>query len=294
MANDPNITNKIRILIFGTDYGGKMLTDKLMKRYDFFEVLAYVDTYSKSLEEGIYCGKSVIHPKDIGSYQYDAVFIASPDYYWTKKRLAKYGVPEERIKDTMVEDLIGRSARVEALRNVSRMIHKNNVQGAVAELGIFQGNFARHINELFFDREFYLFDTFEGFADEDIDKEIILGSGVTKESHNYSETSVKIVMGNMRNPEKCIVKKGVFPKTAVQTEVQFAFVSLDADLYQPILEGLRYFYPRLSRGGYIFLDDYFNEKFTSVTKAVDEYVKEAGEITLVPIGDGSSIGIEKP
>jgi len=292
MMNALNVIAKVSILIFGTGYGGKLVTDKIMERYDFFDILAYVDTYSKTIGT-IYCGKPVIHPKDIEQYRYDAVFIASPDYYWARRALMNHGVPDECIKDTMVEDLTGRSARIKSLRNVSQIIYDNNVQGAVAELGVFQGYFAGYINEVFFDRDFYLFDTFEGFADEDIDKEITLGSGLTKESHNFSETSVEIVMSKMKYPGRCIIKKGWFPKTAAGLEIQFAFVSLDADLYQPILEGLRFFFPRLSKGGYIFIDEYFDKKFTSVKKAVDEYRKEVSELPLVPIGDGIGVGFGK-
>lgn len=36
---------------------------------------------------------------------------------------------------------------------------RNNVQGNVAELGAYKGEFAKRLNQLFSDRKLYLFDT---------------------------------------------------------------------------------------------------------------------------------------
>jgi len=65
------------------------------------------------------------------------------------------------------------------------------------------------------------------------------------------------------HPEKIVIRQGYFPETAVgMPEEQYALVSLDADLYQPMYEGLQYFYPRMSPGGYIILHDYNSKQYT--------------------------------
>ena len=51
-------------------------------------------------------------------------------------------------------------------------------------------------------------------------------------------------------------------------------VSLDVDLYDPTLAGLRWFYPRLNAGGYIFVHDYNNVRYLGVKRAVDTFLKE--------------------
>jgi O-methyltransferase len=67
------------------------------------------------------------------------------------------------------------------------------------------------------------------------------------------------------------VREGIFPETATGLEDEtFAFVHLDADLYQSTLDGLNFFYPRLSPGGCIIVHDY-NHNWEGVTKAVDEF-----------------------
>jgi hypothetical protein len=52
-------------------------------------------------------------------------------------------------------------------------------------------------------------------------------------------------------------RQGYFPETSVGLENEkFSFVMLDVDIYQPSLEVFRFFYPRLTRGGYFFMHDY--------------------------------------
>ena len=47
--------------------------------------------------------------------------------------------------------------------------------------------------------------------------------------------------------------QGLFPVSLTDNhyELKFAFVHIDADLYKPIFDGLEFFYPRLSQGGFI-------------------------------------------
>lgn len=70
--------------------------------------------------------------------------------------------------------------------------------------------------------------------------------------NNFSYTSVNTVLNKMKYKNQCVVKKGWFPETIPTEEITYALVFLDCDLYEPMLAGLRYFYPRLNRGVYDF------------------------------------------
>jgi O-methyltransferase len=238
--------------------------------------------------------KPVIRPGEIASFNYDQIIIASIDTYnITKQLVDECGVKPDVINGTLFSRLGDNIARITALKNSAQLIYDNNIVGSVAELGVFQGEFAKHINDLFYDRMLYLFDTFEGFTDSDVAKEKEIGTKrMFERSYNYSGTSIELVMGKMKNPEKCIIKKGFFPETTKGFDDKFAFVSLDADLYQPMLEGLKYFYPRLSKGGFIFIHDFFTDDFTGTRKAVLEYKKEI-DFKFIPLGDGCSVVITK-
>jgi O-methyltransferase len=54
-------------------------------------------------------------------------------------------------------------------------ISRRNVPGNVAEVGVYKGAFAKRLNQLFPQRQLYLFDTFAGFADQDVATEIAAG-----------------------------------------------------------------------------------------------------------------------
>lgn len=170
-------------------------------------------------------------------------------------------------------------------------LNVNKVNGNAAELGVYKGNFAQRINYLMPDRKLYLFDTFEGFHEEDIKKEV--SKNFSSGEQDFSDTSVELVLNKMKNRSNCIVKKGYFPGTATDIDDKFCFVSIDADLYEPILNGLKFFYPRLENKGYIFVHDFNNDDYKGARQAVLEFCNE-NNIGYTPIPDtGGSIIITK-
>jgi O-methyltransferase len=167
-------------------------------------------------------------------------------------------------------------------------IKSNNVNGNVAELGVYKGEFAKRINQLFPDKKLYLFDTFEGFDQKDISTE--KQSNFSSGEQDFSDTSVELVLGKMKYRNNCIVKKGFFPESAIGVDDKFCFVSIDADLYEPILAGLRFFYPRLEPKGYIFVHDFNNDLYKGARKAMLEFCKE-NNIGYLPIPDSGGSAI---
>ena len=165
-----------------------------------------------------------------------------------------------------------------------------DVPGAVAELGVYKGDTAWQINNLFPERTFYLFDTFEGFDEADVMTERAYAMS-RAEAGDFADTSVAEVLERMPHPEVCQVRKGHFPETAAGlAHVEFAFVSLDPDLYDPAMAGLEFFYPRLNEGGILIVHDYNNTQYRGVHQAVKEYEQKLvadGEkpLKLVPLGD---------
>lgn len=164
-------------------------------------------------------------------------------------------------------------------------IKKRNVAGAVAELGVYQGDFAQYINAAFPDRTCYLFDTFEGFDSNEASKEKNKGNCTEAFVRAYLTTNVELVMKKMRYSKNVVVKAGYFPDSLEGLEERFAFVSLDVDFEESIYNGLEYFYPRMNDGGCIFIHD-FNGTLKGVRKAVDAYEQNTGLLLhAVPICD---------
>lgn len=170
---------------------------------------------------------------------------------------------------------------------IANEILKNDVNGAVAEVGVFKGTFSRLINAKFVHKDLYLFDTFESFQEEEFSEELAKGRCDDNFFARFKNTSEEAVLKNMIYPERCIVRKGFFPDTAIGLEDKtYAFVSIDVDFEKSILEGLKYFYPRLNEGGAIFIHDYNNRFLEGVKIAVEIYESENGfKLKKVPIAD---------
>lgn len=190
-------------------------------------------------------------------------------------------------RERAIDVFDGDYVRLSSLELVADEIRHRGTEGSVAELGVFRGEFAKRINVAFPERKLYLFDTFEGFDERDIRIDQQKGYSLGKDNF---DTSVEIVLRGMRHPEQCVVRKGWFPESAQGISDQFVFVSIDVDLYQPIYVGLEFFFPRLVKGGYIFVHDYNSEKYSGAKAAVREFCMK-NNVAYFPLTDrtGSAV-----
>ena len=193
--------------------------------------------------------------------------------------------------------------RYRALELAAEEIYKKPVEGSVAEAGVALGEFAQILNRLFHDRKLYLYDTFEGFNEGDKNKELEMGYTSTtwfEEAKDFkclgdANKNIEAVRKKMTRKENCVFRKGYFPDSAAgEDKEKFAFVSVDMDLYEPIYNALKFFYPRLTPGGYIFLHDYNHYEFKGVKVAVEKFERENGCLHKVPLPDaGGTLIISK-
>lgn len=164
-------------------------------------------------------------------------------------------------------------------------IKNEKKKGHFAELGVFQGNTSKIIHQLAPEKKLYLFDTFEGFPVEFLENK--------GDSNRFKNTQLESVKENIGNLNNIIMRKGIFPVTTKGLESEtFSFVYLDADLYKSTLEGLNFFYPRISKGGYLFIHDYHNpqESNAGVMRAVNEFmIDKIEKILEIPDVLGSII-----
>jgi O-methyltransferase len=165
-------------------------------------------------------------------------------------------------------------------------LKNEQIIGDFAELGVYKGDSARIIHFMDPGRIFHLFDTFSGFAAEDLKVET--GEASTYTSLNFSDTDPESVLKFIGGNTNIKIHQGYFPEiTDNLDEATYALVNMDADLYNPTRAGLAYFYRRLAPGGVILIHDY-NNKWPGIMKAVDEFSKEIPEVPiLVPDIDGT-------
>jgi O-methyltransferase len=275
-----------KVILFGASSGGIRVFNFLTHNY---EVMAFADNDLQKQGKVLF-GKPVISPEYLKEYEFDMIIITTTTLADTdliyKQLVEKLGIAKEKIMDCMYD------IRIATLRRIADGIKEKGILGNVAELGVFKGEFAKYINEVFPERKLYLFDTFEGFDAKDVamDNQYGYSSSI---NGKYCNSNMQVVLDKMRYPNNCILKKGYFPETARNLEDWFAFVSIDVDLFQPTLAGLEYFFPRMAKDGYIFVHDYDSILYKGVKEAVHQYDKE-NSIRYVPICDlGGSIVIIK-
>ena len=171
---------------------------------------------------------------------------------------------------------------------VAEQINCDEIKGALAEFGVFRGLFSAVISSKFPNRKIYLFDTFEGFDSEEGRRELELGNCSESFLKSHKDTSVERMLSNLPYPENAVVCKGFFPESIKDeaSKEKYAFVSLDVDFEESTLAGLRFFFPRLSEGGYIFIHDYNTHYLKGVKDAVKRYEEEIGKkLKKIPIAD---------
>ena len=157
--------------------------------------------------------------------------------------------------------------RYSTLGLAAQRILRDNVPGAFAEAGVWKGHCASFMHMFAPERPLYLFDTFEGFPN----------SGESKGDRRFADTTVEEVLANVGEPTQSVfIRKGVFPETSKGLEDEtFSLVSLDLDTYSGMLSAWKFFYPRTSRGGYIFVHDYNGHEYEDGTgRATREFLSD--------------------
>lgn len=273
----------LRAVLFGAGGGGHRLYKEIASQY---EVVAFVDNDESKWGKDLWGIPIYSAQKCAAGLEYDYLIITSePGMDSIKEQCLQMGIQENRIITSYIENPL-ESRRI-FLKNFSKLIQEFGEDGDCAEVGVFEGDFAKWINRYFPDKILHLFDTFEGFDIRDIQKEAEFSKA---KQGDYSNTSVEMVMDKMSYPQKCKIHRGYFPETAKNLEGKFCFVNLDLDLYEPTYAGLNFFYDKMTENGIILVHDYFAENFKGPRYAVDKFVSGTErKIYKLPIGDGISI-----
>jgi hypothetical protein len=313
------------IYVWGTGCGASELIEAGLETA---KITAFVDSFPMA---GTFLGKPVLLPEQLSAADCDLLIITARHAEAIGARCMELGIPGEKclfLKNSMVltdrnaccacakeflgEDLLKKLlprhrivptpaqladtalperdlqndyVRLATLELLCRRLE--SVPGAAAELGVYRGFFARCINFLLPERRLYLFDSFEGFSEEAQAPEAMQAA--------HRNTAVGNVLAIMPHPQNIIVKPGFFPDSLEGLEERFCLVSLDVDFYQTTLDGLRYFWPRLSPGGYLMLHDWGSPKLPGVARALEDFEAGIGQrIPAVPLCDvGGSLILMK-
>lgn len=171
-----------------------------------------------------------------------------------------------------------------------------HLDGDFVECGTNKGFLASSImQKLNWDRlgkTFWLMDTFAGLDARYVtEQEVALGALERNKKHmedGFFAIGVESVRANFSEWKNVEIVVGSIPETlpTVRSE-KIAFMHIDMNCAPPEIAALRWFWPRLSTGAPVLLDDYAYKGFETQKAAMDALGKELNfEVLSLPTGQG--------
>ena len=176
--------------------------------------------------------------------------------------------------------------RLKSLMQLATRIEEEGIPGDIVECGVLDGGSAALMGDATrksAHRKLHLFDAWKGLppsGSEDGEASKKWTGQVVGSSHRVST-----IMAEMGIPsERLAFHKGWFSDTFPKAEIeQIALLHIDADFYDPVKICLETWGPKVSKGGYIQLDDY--SEFQGCRSAVDEFLEKYPQMTLNTYGN---------
>jgi len=161
-----------------------------------------------------------------------------------------------------------------------------DVPGEMAECGCYTGVSAWFMAQTCPNKNLYLFDSFEGLSSPELYDKPENGVQVWKKGD--LQTTEDVLRKNLKMFPNIHILKGWIPARFPEVDGKnFSLVHIDVDLYQPTLDSLNFFYPRLKPGGVIVMDDYGYFTCPGAYKAANEFMADKKEHLLhLPTGQG--------
>lgn len=171
--------------------------------------------------------------------------------------------------------------RFYSLQNVFQNVMDKKIDGAIVECGVWKGHSAHILLSMLLinkqKKSFHIFDSFEGgLSDkvlEDKNQRYNLSKKQIKAEKMSFYSTEEQVKSTLKKFDNVNYYKGWIPARFNEVkDKEFCFIHIDVDLYQPTLDSLNFFYPKLNVGGAIVIDDYGISQFPGARKAVDEFL----------------------
>lgn len=177
--------------------------------------------------------------------------------------------------------------RMRVLCDCVDVICKENIPGDLVETGVYKGGSSMIMAEVLKlnnqNRKIYMYDTYAGMSKpseydyKNGKKEYLTKwEQLNKGDHvNWCYSSLDDVKKNMSKTGYENVEYIVGKVEETLNEVypeEISILRIDTDFYESIKKALEVLYPRLSKGGYLILDDY--NCWNGANKAVNDYFAE--------------------
>jgi hypothetical protein len=167
-------------------------------------------------------------------------------------------------------------ARLYVLRQIA--VQQQKLHANFAECGVYAGMSMYFVHDLC-DKRFIGIDSFEGVSepgefDTDYFKTVKLDIPIDR---------ANLILEGCSSTE---LYAGWIPEVFEKIDtLQYSYVHIDVDLYQPTKDSVEYFWPKIVPGGVIICDDYGSYKTIGARKAMDDFFGKENILEL-PTGQG--------
>jgi O-methyltransferase len=171
--------------------------------------------------------------------------------------------------------------------------HGAKLPGDFVECGVNTGIFSLAVCEYVdlnsLDKSFYLFDTFSGIpAAQMSPHERAARSDFN--SRVYPEC-YELACRNFAEFRRAVLVRGTVPETLASVAIEkVAYLSIDMNIAYPERKAIEHFWPKLSSGAFVLLDDYGWQGYEEQMEAMDDFARsQRVEILALPTGQGLMI-----
>lgn len=185
--------------------------------------------------------------------------------------------------------------RMDNIEYCVKEVVRNNVPGDLIETGVWRGGATILMRAILYalnvtDRTVWVADSFEGLPEPDDKYEADKGDihhifkelAVSQEEVQYNFEKYGLLDGQVK------FLKGWFKDTLPTAPIQqLAVARLDGDMYESTIDALNALYPKLSKGGFLIIDDW--GAVEGCRRAVMDYRKEHGITEEIIDIDGQGV-----
>lgn len=178
-----------------------------------------------------------------------------------------------------------------------------HIPGDAAEIGCFRGLSAYIACSILAENgappPFHIFDSFEGLSEsvegdesEYLDR-LVKQIPVADADGRMFSCPESRVQANLQEFKFIQYYKGWVPNRFSEVaDRKFRYVHVDTDLYEPTKESVKFFWPRISPGGIMVLDDFGTVFFPGARKAVEEVLGDSRDAMIVEAPAGSAVVVK--
>lgn len=148
--------------------------------------------------------------------------------------------------------------RLNNLCNLASWVRQRKVEGDIVECGVLRGGSASLLGGMIADqpeRKLWLYDTFDKLP---MPRQPVDGPAAVGGTQVGNVDDIQKLLDQVGLPrDRVMFRKGLYKNTVHACPPgKIAILHLDCDWYDSVTDCLRAFYPRVSEGGFVVLDDF--------------------------------------